>query len=220
MNRFFNDNIINRLKRTRVFAVVVIEDPKKAIPVANALLKGGIDVMELALRTPSSLAALKLIAEELPDMLVGAGTILSAEQLNLAYQAGASFGVSPGFSESVLTEALKLRFPFAPGILTPSELERALSFGCRTVKLFPAQVSGGAAYIKALYAPYKHLHVQFLPLGGLTEDHIQEYLQYDFIPAVGGSWIAPVNLIAEENWHSITGNASSAVFKAQKMRSS
>ena len=198
-------------------AVLVIENPKNAVPAARALLEGGIDVMELALRTPLSLKALELIVKEVPDMLVGAGTILSPEQIDLARQAGAAFGVSPGFSEEVLSEALKLRFPFAPGILTPSELEKALSFGCRTVKIFPAQVSGGAAYIKAIYAPYKHLQVQFLPLGGLTLDNIKEYLQYDFIPAVGGSWIAPADLIAGENWNLITERASAAVKKTREI---
>ena len=218
MKRFFNKTITNRLKQTGVMAVLVIENPRNAIPVARALLKGGIDVMELALRTPLSFEALELITKNVPEMLVGAGTILSPKQLNLARKAGAAFGVSPGFSEDVLSEALKLQFPFAPGILTPSELEKALSFGCRTVKIFPAQVSGGAAYIKALYAPYKHLQVEFLPLGGLTADNIQEYLQYDFIPAVGGSWIAPANLINDENWNLIAERASLAVKKAQEAR--
>ena len=220
MKRFFNETITNRLKQTRVMAVLVIENPRNAVPVAQALLEGGIDVMELALRTPLSLEALKLIVKEVPDMLAGAGTILSPAQLDLARQAGAAFGVSPGFSEDVLSEALKLRFPFAPGILTPSALERALSFGCRTVKIFPAQLSGGAAYIKAIYAPYKYLQVQFLPLGGLTLDNIEDYLQYDFITAVGGSWIAPANLIADENWSLITERASAAVKKAQKIQKS
>ena len=218
MKRFFNKKITDCLRRVGVMAVLVIEDPRHAVPTAKALLRGGIIVMELAFRTPNSPEALRRILAEVPEMIAGVGTILFPEQIKNAQNLGAAFGVSPGFSREVVAEALERRFPFAPGILTPSELEMAISFGCQTVKLFPAQISGGASYIRAIHAPYSHLGIEFIPLGGLTPSNIGDYLKYDYIPAVGGSWIAPVELIRSENWNLITARAKEAVAIVQKLR--
>ncbi|MBR5415822.1 MAG: bifunctional 4-hydroxy-2-oxoglutarate aldolase/2-dehydro-3-deoxy-phosphogluconate aldolase [Thermoguttaceae bacterium] len=218
MNRFFNQELTERLRRSGVMAVLVIEEPRHAVPTAQALLRGGIDVMELALRTPKSLEALRRILSEVPQMTAGVGTILSPEQVKTAQELGAAFGVAPGFSRDVVTEALNRQFPFAPGILTPSELESAISFGCRTVKLFPAQISGGPDYIKAIHAPYRHLGIQFIPLGGLSLTNMAEYLRYNFIPAVGGSWISPSEVIRSENWDLITDRAAQAVSIVRKVR--
>ena len=218
MKRFFDKRITDRLRGVGVMAVLVIEEPRHAVPTARALLRGGIDVMELAFRTPNSPEALRRIIAEVPEMLAGVGTILFPDQVKEAQQLGAAFGVSPGFSRDVVSEALDRRFPFAPGILTPSELEMAISFGCRTVKLFPAQISGGASYIKAIHAPYGYLGVEFIPLGGVSLSNMGDYLKYNFIPAVGGSWIAPADLIRSENWSLITEHAREAVAMARTIR--
>lgn len=218
MNRYFNEEIAGRLARSGVMAVLVIQNPDRAVDTARALLAGGVDTMELALRTDRSLEALERIAREVPEMTAGAGTILRPEQVVRARDAGAAFGVSPGFSDAALEKALDLKFPFAPGILTPSELERALSYGCRTVKLFPAQAAGGPAYAKAIHAPYKHLGIQFIPLGGLSAANMGDYLKLDFIPAVGGSWIAPGAAIESGEWAAIEKNAAEAVALAKAAR--
>lgn len=218
MKRFFNKKITDHLRHVGVMAVLVIEDPRHAVPTAKALLRGGINVMELAFRTPNSPEALRRILAEVPEMLAGVGTILFPDQIKEAQDLGAAFGVSPGFSRNVVTEALARRFPFAPGVLTPSELEMAISFGCQTVKLFPAQISGGASYVKAIHAPYSHLGIEFIPLGGLSLSNMGDYLKYDFIPAVGGSWIAPPDLIRAENWDLIATRAGEAVALVQNLR--
>lgn len=218
MRRFFNKGLTDRLRRVGVMAVLVIDEPRHAVPTAQALLRGGISVMELALRTPKSTEALRRIVSEVPEMMVGVGTILFPEQIRTAQELGSAFGVSPGFSRDVVSEALDRQFPFAPGILTPSELETAISYGCRVVKLFPAQVSGGADYIKAIYAPYRHLEIQFLPLGGLSVSNIGSYLCHDFIPAVGGSWLAPTDLIQSGNWDQITERAAEATSIVREIR--
>jgi len=210
MQRYFAGEIFSRLEEAGVLAVVVIEDPADAVPTAEALLAGGIGVMELAFRTENSLEALRRIRQNVPKMFVGAGTILRPDQLREAIGAGAQFGVSPGFSDGVMTAALEEKFPFAPGLLTPSEIERALGYGCRTVKLFPAQAAGGVSYLKAVWAPYKHLGLRFIPLGGLTADNAAEYIEHPAVLAAGGSWIAPPTLIKAQAWGKIEQNARHA----------
>ncbi len=218
MKRFFNEKIVSRLRQAGVMAVLVIEEPRHAVPVARALLRGGINVMELALRTPKALDALERIIYEVPEMLAGVGTILCPEQVKSASEAGAAFGVAPGFSQGVVAEALERQFPFVPGVLTPSELEAALSFGCGTFKIFPAQAVGGPSYLKAIYAPYKHLGVQFIPLGGLSLSNMSGYLRYEFVPAVGGSWIAPADIIQSERWDLIAERAAEASAAVRAVR--
>ncbi|MDD3586222.1 MAG: bifunctional 4-hydroxy-2-oxoglutarate aldolase/2-dehydro-3-deoxy-phosphogluconate aldolase [Thermoguttaceae bacterium] len=218
MGEVFSKEIVDRIEQSGIIAVLVIDEPQDAVPTANALLDGGIDVMELAFRTSRSLEALAEIHRKVPQMLAGAGTIISPEQVGQAKEAGAAFGVSPGLQARILQEALRLEFPFAPGLMTPSEIELALSFGCRQLKLFPAEPLGGMNYIKAIHAPYAHLGVRFIPLGGLKFTNFGEYVASPTVLACGGSWLAPRNLIKEHQWEKIAENTALAVEKIKSVR--
>jgi 2-dehydro-3-deoxyphosphogluconate aldolase/(4S)-4-hydroxy-2-oxoglutarate aldolase len=154
---------------------------------------------------------LKSIAESVPEMLAGIGTILKPDQIVQAKDSGAAFGVSPGTNVDVIEAAQEAGLPFAPGIMTPSDIERALPFGCEILKFFPAGSSGGIKHLKNIAAPYAHLGLKYVPLGGVNQENMTDYLKEDIIAAVGGSWIAPRDLIASGQWDQITSNASSAV---------
>ncbi|HIG83799.1 MAG TPA: bifunctional 4-hydroxy-2-oxoglutarate aldolase/2-dehydro-3-deoxy-phosphogluconate aldolase [Verrucomicrobia bacterium] len=205
------DPVATRLTAKGVVAVLMIDRVDDAVPVAEALLHGGVDAMELTLRTDAALPALKSIAESVPEMLAGIGTILKPDQIVQAKDSGAAFGVSPGTNVDVIEAAQEAGLPFAPGIMTPSDIERALPFGCEILKFFPAGSSGGIKHLKNIAAPYAHLGLKYVPLGGVNQENMTDYLKEDIIAAVGGSWIAPRDLIASGQWDQITSNASSAV---------
>lgn len=141
-------------------------------------------------------------------MLLGVGTILTVEAVAEVKAAGAAFGFSPGLNPRVVRAAHEIGLPFAPGICTPSELEAAIELGCRLVKFFPAEASGGLTYLRSMAAPYKHLGIQYLPLGGLSTDNLLDYLNEANIPAVGGSWIVKKDLVDNENWSGLTDRAA------------
>ena len=205
------DPVATRLTAKGVVAVLMIDRVDDAVPVAEALLRGGVDAMELTLRTEAALPALELITGSVPEMLAGIGTILKPDQVIQARDSGAAFGVSPGTNIEVIEAAHAAGLPFAPGIMTPSDIERALPFGCEILKFFPAGSSGGIKHLKNIAAPYAHLGLKYVPLGGVNEDNMTDYLKEDIIAAVGGSWIAQKDLIASGQWDQITSNASSAV---------
>ncbi|MGB4572322.1 MAG: bifunctional 4-hydroxy-2-oxoglutarate aldolase/2-dehydro-3-deoxy-phosphogluconate aldolase [Rectinemataceae bacterium] len=196
-----------RLKMKGVIAVLVIDDPEKAVPVARILVEAGIDAMELALRTPSSLESLGRIVEEVPEMLAGVGTVLRAEQVWEAKEKGASFIVTPGTNRAVIEAALHHGMPIAPGIAVPSDIETALEYGCRILKIFPAESLGGLPYLRAINAPYAHLGIRYIPLGGVSEVNCGSYLAEPAVLAVGGSWIAPREAIQKGNWDAIRASA-------------
>lgn len=166
--------------------------------------------MELTLRTPAALDGLRAIREQVPEMLAGIGTILSTDQVQAVAEAGATFGVSPGTNPRVITAAQERGLPFAPGVCTPSDVEAALELGCRELKFFPAAPIGGLPYLRSMAAPYLHLGVRFVPLGGVNAGNLASYLQDPTILAVGGSWIAPRTLITAEEWQAITDLAAEA----------
>jgi 2-dehydro-3-deoxyphosphogluconate aldolase/(4S)-4-hydroxy-2-oxoglutarate aldolase len=201
---------LERIERCGVVAVLVVDELEHAVPLAVALLDGGIDAMELTLRTPVALDALKAIRAQVPDMLPGVGTVLTPEQAREAVNAGAAFGVAPGLNPRVVRAAREVGLPFAPGVATASDLEAALELGCREVKFFPAEPTGGMSYLKSLAAPYTHRGVRFLPLGGLKPDNVREYLSSQLVLGVGGSWIAPRDAIRQENWDAIRSSAAQA----------
>lgn len=206
-----NDERLNMLvEKNPVIAVLVIDDADDAVPLARSLLAGGVGAMELTLRTPAALDALRRIRQEVPEMVAGTGTVLTREQVRQVKAAGAQFAVAPGMNRNVLEEAAAQELPFAPGIATPSDIEAALEFDCRIMKFFPAVPSGGLDYLKSMAAPYLHLGLQFIPLGGLTEGTLHEWLGSPLVCAVGGSWIAPRELINEKNWGEITRRAANA----------
>lgn len=206
----FETHLAEKVTAAGVIAVLVVDDAKDAVPLARALLDGGVRVMELTLRTPAALDALRAIRHDVPEMIAGIGTILTVEQMYAAREAGAAFGVAPGCNPHVLAAALEEGFPFAPGIATPTDIERSLEYGCRLLKLFPAEQLGGLPYLRAMAAPYAHLGIRYIPLGGLTESNASAYLNDPLISAIGGSWIAPREAIKAMDWATITANARAA----------
>lgn len=218
MKSQFPEALLKRLHSSGVMTVLVVDELSSAVPLARALLDGGISAMELALRTPVAFEALKVIKENVPDMLAGVGTILTPKQVREAVAAAAEFGVSPGTNPDVIQEARKLGLPFAPGIVTPTDLETAVTLGCRELKFFPAETSGGLPYLRSMGAPYCHLGIQFIPLGGLNQENIATYLAEPSVLVVGGSWIAPRKLIREGAWDTITSYAAKASQCVQEVR--
>ncbi|MCB1096346.1 MAG: bifunctional 4-hydroxy-2-oxoglutarate aldolase/2-dehydro-3-deoxy-phosphogluconate aldolase [Verrucomicrobiae bacterium] len=211
--------IFESLRKSAVIAVLVIDSVDSAEPLASALLQGGVDAMELTLRTPVALDALRVIRERVPDMLAGIGTILTPDQVQQVIDAGGSFGVSPGMTPRVVEAAIAAGLPFAPGVATPSDIERALEYDRTLLKFFPAGPSGGLPYLESIAAPYQHLGLRYVPLGGVSEANCDEYLKNPLISAVGGSWLAPRNLINDGNWQAITDRARAAIAIRDTIRS-
>lgn len=199
--------LISRIEASGIIAVLVIDRIQDAAPVADALAAGGIDVIELALRTPESLAALREIKTRHPALLVGAGTVLVSSQISQVLNAGADFAVAPGCNPRVLAASAAANLPFGPGIVTPSDIEAALEHGCNLLKFFPAEPSGGLSYLRNMTAPYAHLGLRYIPLGGITEATAAAYLAEPSVAALGGSWIAPRDLIQKQDFAEITTRA-------------
>ncbi len=194
--------VLERMANAGVVPVVVIDDAKDAVPTANAMISGGIDVMEITFRTAAAPEAIKNVAENCPHMLVGAGTILNLEQCKLAVEMGAKFIVSPGFDKDVVAYCIENDIPVTPGCVTPTEITAAVNMGLRVIKFFPANIYGGLNAMKNLAGPFPQ--VKFLPTGGINTDNIKEYLSAPFIHAVGGSWVCPKADIAAGNFEKIT----------------
>jgi 2-dehydro-3-deoxyphosphogluconate aldolase/(4S)-4-hydroxy-2-oxoglutarate aldolase len=211
MSPAFDSSLARRVETCGIIAVLVVDRVEDAVPLARALLTGGVNVMELTLRTPAAIDALKAIRAEVPEMIAGVGTILTTEQVKQVVDAGAAFGVAPGLNPRVMQAAGEAGLSFAPGVLTPSDIELAVEHGCKVLKFFPAEPSGGLAYLKAMAAPYAHLGLKFVPLGGLNAKNMASYLANPDIAALGGSWLAPRDLIQEGAWDKITTLAKEAV---------
>ena len=195
----------------RVVPVVVIDKADDAIPLAEALLASGLDVMEITFRTPAAATAIRKIRETFPSMFLGAGTILGEDQLHQAIDAGAQFGVAPGLNEVVVSGALALKLPFVPGVMTPSDVERGLTLGCKLQKFFPADAAGGVRMLQALSGPFAATGVKFIPLGGVNAGNARDYLALPIVAAVGGSWMVERKLIADNNWKTIRELTTQAV---------
>ncbi|MCA9135205.1 MAG: bifunctional 4-hydroxy-2-oxoglutarate aldolase/2-dehydro-3-deoxy-phosphogluconate aldolase [Planctomycetales bacterium] len=211
----FPPEIIQRLRTTRVVAGFSVDRAEHAVPIARALLAGGIDAIELTLRTPAALDGLNAICGEVPEMLTGVGTILSPELVAEVKNAGADFGVAPGLNPRVVRRAIEVGLPFAPGIATPSDVEAAIELGCKLVKFFPAEASGGVTYLRGMSAPYKHLGIHYFPLGGLNADNMMDYLGEPNVLAVGGSWIVKNEMVLQEDWAGITARAADVMKKLE-----
>jgi 2-dehydro-3-deoxyphosphogluconate aldolase/(4S)-4-hydroxy-2-oxoglutarate aldolase len=207
----FDPILTEKLTRAGVVAVLTVEDADDAVPIARALLAGGVSAIELTFRTPAAVEAIRRIRGEVPAMLVGAGTVLSERDVAQALKAGAAFGVAPGCNPATLRAARDQGLPFAPGIMTPSDIERALENDCRVLKFFPAQTSGGIPQLSAMAAPYAHLGVKFIPLGGITEKHLADYLRSPLVACVGGSWLASSTAIRAKDWAGVEKSAAGAV---------
>ena len=194
--------VMERLANSVVVPVVVLDKVEDAVPLAKAMAAGGVDTMEITFRTACAPECIKAVAENCPDVLVGAGTIVNLDQCKLAVEMGAKFIVSPGFSDEVVGWCVENGIPVAPGCVTPTEIMGALKHGLKMVKFFPANVYGGLNAMKNLAGPFGTL--KFLPTGGVNTANIKEYIDAPFIHAVGGSWVCPKADIAAGNWEKIT----------------
>ena len=199
------------LGKMGVVPVVAIDDVAAALPLADALIAGGLPIAEITFRTAAAPEVMGILKAERPDLLVGAGTILNVEDLRRAADCGAAFGVAPGLNPKVVAEAGRIGFPFAPGVMTPSDVEAALGMGLSVLKYFPAEAAGGMKMLKSLAGPYGHTGVKFLPTGGINVDNAPTYLAHPAVLAVGGSWIAKRSDIADGNWAAIEANARAVV---------
>lgn len=199
--------IIKKIDDSGVIAVLVIDDVKHTLPLANALLEGGVNSIELTLRTPVALEAAETIKKNFPDINLGIGTVITVDQVKALADLGVDFAVAPGCNPRIIEAAQKYGLSYAPGITTASEIEIAVEMGCRVLKYFPAEQIGGMYYLKNMAAPYQYLGLKFIPLGGLNITNAKEYLESELITAIGGSWIARRELIQAGNWQTITSNA-------------
>ena len=206
----FDDSIRDRIRKYGVLVVVVVEKIETVGPLMETLIKADVWGLELTLRTPVALDALRIIKKQYPGMLAGIGTVLTPEQVRVIAEEGADFAVAPGTNRRVIEESLKLGLSFAPGISTASDIETALEYDFRLMKFFPAELMGGINYLNGINGPYEHLGIEYIPLGGLNEKNMQDYLNQKRVAAVGGSWIAKRDLLGAKDWEAIFRNAEAA----------
>jgi len=205
----FGADVVTRLRQVRIVPVITIDDSANAVPLARALAAGGLSCAEITFRTAAAAESIARITAEVPEMFVGAGTILTASQAAAARDAGAQFIVAPGFGPRVVEHCQERGIPVFPGIATPTEIEAALEMGLRTLKFFPAEPMGGLAYLKAIAAPY--VDVSFMPTGGINAANIASYLAFDRVVACGGSWMAPAEWIAARQFDRVREESRRAV---------
>lgn len=203
------NKILEKIGLYGVVPVIIIDDAESSIPLANALIDGGLPVAEVTFRTKAARESIEKIAKGFPQMLLGAGTILSIDQVSSAVDSGAKYVVSPGFNSKVVEHCVKNNIPIIPGIATPTEIERALEFNLDVVKFFPAEALGGLTYLKAISAPYGNL--RFVPTGGIDENNLLVYLQFPKVLACGGSWMVKSELIKNKKYDDIKKLTVSAV---------
>ena len=211
-------NIVESMAAARIIPVIVIEDITKAVPLAKALVKGGLPVLEVTFRTACAAEAIAKIKAEVPGAILIAGTVLKLEQLKAAKAAGAEACVAPGFDPAIVSAANEMGMPFCPGIATASELSQALALGCSFVKFFPAESAGGVKYIKALLGAFRWTGVKFMPTGGVKLSNVADYLSVPEIICCGGTWIAPKDAIKNDDWATIEKLASEAAALAREIK--
>ena len=193
--------VISQVSALRVVPVVVLEDSGDAVPLCSALSEGGLPLAEVTFRTDAAASSIERIARDLPDVLLGAGTVLTTDQVSRAADAGATFIVTPGFNPEVVEAALSRGIPIVPGVNSPTQVELAKTFGLELLKFFPADASGGRAMLKALSGPYGD--VRFVPTGGIGPKNLRDYLALPNVAACGGSWMVAPTLIAEKKFNEI-----------------
>jgi len=187
----------------KIVPAVILEQAELALPLAEALLKAGMNVIEVTFRTPAAAEAIRGIARRFPEMMVGAGTLLTADQVRQAADAGAVFGVAPGLSAPVVSAAQERGLAMVPGVATASEIMEGLDLGCTVLKFFPAEAAGGVNALKALSGAFAHTGVRFLPTGGIGPKNMRDYLALPIVAGVGGSWMVEKKLIAARDWQQI-----------------
>jgi len=206
------------LARSGVVAVVTVENPDEAGPIARALLAGGVSAIEVTFRTARAAEAIRRIRAEVPEILAGAGTLLNRAHVEAAIAAGAVFGVAPGCNPATIAAARECGLPFAPGVMTPTDMEIALEQGCRVLKYFPASNLAGPAALETMAAPFAHLGLRFIPLGGINLASLPQWLASPSVLCVGGSWLAPREVIQRKDWATLQRNAeqAAAITRARK----
>ena len=209
-------SIIEQFKKIGIIPVVVLDDAKDAEGLGRALVEGGLPCAEVTFRTAAAEESIRIMSKAFPDMLVGAGTVLTTEQVDRAVAAGAKFIVSPGLNPKVVKHCQEIGIPITPGIQTPTEIEAALELGLTTVKFFPAEPAGGLKMIKAIAAPY--VNVTFMPTGGISASNVREYLGYDRIVACGGSWMVKKDLVAAGEFDKIKAMVREAADIVKEIR--
>jgi len=211
--------VFDALGRYAVIPVIAIESPEAAIPLADALLEGGLPVIEITFRTAAAAEVIAQLCEKRPELLIGAGTVLTPANLQAARSCGARFGVAPGLNVEVVQAAGALGMPFIPGVCTPTEIERGLALGCGVLKFFPAETMGGVEMLKALIGPYEHTGVRFVPTGGVNMQNLTSYLALPAVLAVGGTWIARKEDISARRWREISDRCRQATQAVANARS-
>ena len=209
-------DIFDKLGKVGIVPVIALDDAKDAIPLGEALQRGGLTCAEITFRTAAAEEGIRLMTKAFPDMIIGAGTVLTTEQVDRAVAAGAQFIVAPGCNPRIVRYCVERNIPMAPGVATASEIEQALECGVKKVKFFPAEANGGLAMIKALAAPY--VDVTFMPTGGLNRDNVKAYLSYERVFACGGSWMVKKNLISEGRFDEIEQMAKEAAEIVKQIR--
>jgi 2-dehydro-3-deoxyphosphogluconate aldolase/(4S)-4-hydroxy-2-oxoglutarate aldolase len=210
------NSVLEQFEKIGIIPVVVLNDAKDAEPLADALVRGGLPCAEVTFRTSAAEEAIRIMSKKFPQMLVGAGTVLTTEQVDRAVAAGAKFIVSPGLNPKVVTYCIERNIPITPGTQTPSEMEQALELGLDVVKFFPAEPAGGLNMIKAVAAPYTTL--KFMPTGGINLSNVEEYLKSDSILACGGSWMVKGDLVAAGKFDEIEKMTKDAAAIVKKIR--
>ncbi len=208
--------IMKTIQLTGIVPVITIKDAKKSVPLAHALIAGGIPCAEVTFRTSEAAEAIREIAEKVPGILVGAGTVLTKEQVDRAIDAGAKFIVSPGFNPGVVEHCIKKNIPIVPGCCTPTEMEQALERGIQIIKFFPAEQSGGLNFLRAVSSPYSTLH--FIPTGGISPTNLGEYISFNRVIACGGSWMVQSDWIDQMDYDRITTECVQAAKIVKKAR--
>jgi len=207
-----------QMEKCGVVPVIAIESPDMSLPLADALIEGGLPVAEITFRTAAAAEVIRKLKKERPQLFLGAGTILSVENLVQAKEAGAVFGVAPGLNPQIVKKAVDIGFPFFPGIMTPSEIDQGLSYGIKVLKFFPSEASGGTSMLKAVSTPFGHLGVRFLPTGGINIKNLEDYLKMPQVIACGGTWIAKKDVISAGNWDEIRKNAANVAEVVKRIR--
>ena len=213
-----SEEIFSRIAQLGVVPVIAIENVDGAIPLADALIDGGLPVVEITFRTAAAVEVIRKLAKERPQLIVGAGTVLTAANVEAAKNSGAVFAVAPGLNPQTVKHAQSVGLPFMPGVATPSDIEMGLSIGCKLLKFFPAESNGGVGMIEALSAPYKHAGVRFMPTGGVNPSNLESYLKIGTVAAVGGTWIAKAEDLAKGNWEEIRNRCKAALEIVAKAR--
>jgi 2-dehydro-3-deoxyphosphogluconate aldolase/(4S)-4-hydroxy-2-oxoglutarate aldolase len=202
---------LNDLESYKVIPVIAIDDVAHALPLADALIAGGLPVAEITFRSSVAAEVIRIMTRERPEMIVGAGTVLSPEIADQAMACGARFGVAPGLNPRVVRHAMESGFPFIPGISNATDIEAALELGCKVLKFFPAEVAGGAKMVSALSAPYQQTGVKFMPTGGLTLEKLTDYFKIKTVMVCGGTWIAKKEDMVAGRWDLITANCKAVL---------